>query len=83
MTRSWSAFRRSEWSRIEKSAWEWCRSVNCPIYANKRRGGGADLRVDKDAQRPGRGMHRRDINHGQRAGEMDVGVLVGHDVGGG
>lgn len=36
------------------------------------------MRVNKDTQWPRGGMHRRDINHWQRAGEMDVGVLISH-----
>lgn len=44
-------------------------------------GRGTDLRVNKHTQRPCSGMHRRDIHHWQWAGEMDVGVLVGHDGG--
>lgn len=39
--------------------------------------------MNKHTQRPCSGMHRRDIHHRQWAGEMDVGVLVGHDGGGG
>lgn len=60
-------------------------AVSVSKLANVREetAGGTDLRVDKDAQRAGRGMDGRDIHDGQRAGEMDVGVLVGHDIGGG